>query len=127
VAKKARKRLEEEATENAFEFPEFDEAQFIAHEFEQTIATGLAVAVAIGLGVLSFALSRALTNQGPGVLAGVVPLVVSVVVIVLSPFLVQRIRPASNDYTKGDWASLILLEVFGWLGIWFLLTDVFFR
>jgi hypothetical protein len=127
VAKKAKKRMEEETTENAFEFPVFDEGQFIAHELEQTIATGIAIAVAIALGVLSFGLSRLLTDQGPGILAGVVPLVVSIAIIALSPFLVQRLRPAARDYTRGDWASLILLELFGWLGIWFLLTDVFFR
>ena len=44
-----------------------------------------------------------------------------------SPWIFQRLRPASSEYTKGDWASLILMQTFGWLGIWFVLTDLFIR
>lgn len=45
-------------------------------------------------------------------------------VVIGSPFLIRRLRAAAATYTKGDWAGLILVELFGWLGIWFVLTDV---
>ncbi len=45
-------------------------------------------------------------------------------VVIASPFLIRRLRASAGDYTKGDWAALILVEVFGWLGFWFVLSDV---
>jgi len=127
VAKKARKRLEEEAEANSFEFPVFDERAFISHEFEQTVATGFAVAFAVLLAVISFGLDRVLRSASQAALEGAVPALVSLALIIASPFLLRRLRTAASTYTRGDWASLILLELFGWLGFWFLLTDVFFR
>ena len=41
-----------------------------------------------------------------------------------SPILIQRLRPKASEYTRGEWAGLILLEFFGWVGFWFLLSDV---
>jgi hypothetical protein len=124
VAKKARKKLEEDAEVGSFQFPEFDERSFIAHEFEQTIATGFAVAIAVGLAALSFGIDRGLSAYSQPTLQWLVPLAVSIAVIAFSPLIVQRLRPNAPEYTRGDWASVILLEVFGWLGFWFLFTDV---
>jgi hypothetical protein len=116
VAKKARRKAEEEA-ENAFSFPEFDERKFLRHEYEQTTTTALAIGLAVLLGFVSWAIDRA-------GLPLVIPVVVSVAVIVFSPYLFLRVRETASEYTKGDWAGLILTETFGWLGVWFLLLDV---
>jgi hypothetical protein len=118
VAKKAKRRLEEDEQYRSFEFPTFDEPKFIHHEFEQTVATVIAFGFAVGLGAFSFAV-------GGTVLTALVALVVSVAVIVFTPWLFQRIRPLAAEYTKGEWAGILMMEIFGWLGIWFLLTDVF--
>jgi len=123
VAKK--KKLEEEEVEG-FEFPEFDEAAFIAHESEQTIATGIALAIALILAAVSFAIDSV---AGAHPVGGIQPLVyippvLGVAVIIASIFVIGRLRPASTEYTKGDWASLLLIEIFGWIGVWFVLTDV---
>jgi hypothetical protein len=117
MAKKARRKLDEDSPESKFEFPEFDVGKFLRHEFEQTFATGLAIGLAVALAFVSWALVRA-------GLPYVVPGVVGVAVIAFSPFLIQRIRPSAEEYTKGDWVGLILTEAFGWLGIWFLLLNV---
>jgi hypothetical protein len=122
VAKKARKRLEEEAEAASFEFPVFDEQGFIAHEYEQTFATLYAVLIALALGVLSAALGGALAAAAPA-LEALIPILVAIAVIIASPLLLARLRDTST-YTKGDWASVILLEVFGWLGVWFLLANL---
>lgn len=126
MAKKARKRLEEEAEASAFEFPEFDTEGFLRHEFEQSIATGLALILAVALGVVSFLLTHLLAGPAP-LFEGVVPAVVGIAVVAGSPALIGRLRSASDEYTKGDWVSLLLIEIFGWIGIWFLLTDVLLR
>jgi hypothetical protein len=117
MAKKGKRKLDEAGEIKPFEFPEFDERKFLRHEFEQTIATAMAITIAVGLGFLSWAMDRA-------GLPLVVPVVASIAVVVFSPYLFQRLRELSADYTKGDWAGLILTETFGWLGIWFLLIDV---
>ncbi len=127
MAKKARKRLEEDAEAAGFEFPEFDEEGFVAHEFEQSVATGFALGLAILLGAVSFGLTHVLAMAGTGVLEGLVPVVVGIMTIATSPLLWGRLRAAASEYTKGEWASMILVEVFGWIGIWFLLTDVLLR
>lgn len=126
MAKKARKRLEEEEA-SAFEFPEFDEHGFMQHEFEQSYATAIALVIAVVLGVLSFGLTHVLASAGAGPLEGIIPVVVGIGIIASTPFVVGRLRTTSGTYTKGDWASMILMELFGWLGIWFLLTDVLLR
>ena len=125
MAKKARKKLEDDAEASSFQFPEFDEHQFIAHEFEQTVATGFAILVAVGAAVLSFGIDRGLSGFSQPTLQWVVPLAVAVALIAFSPFLLQRLRRSAPEYTRGDWATVILLEVFGWLGFWFLFSDVF--
>ncbi|MCI4328210.1 MAG: hypothetical protein L3J86_01380 [Thermoplasmata archaeon] len=117
MAKKGKRKLDEAGEIKPFEFPEFDERKFLLHDYEQTIATAIAISLAVGLGALSWALDR----TG---LPLVVPVVVAIAIIVFSPYLFQRLRETAGDYTKGDWAGLILTEAFGWLGIWFLLIDV---
>jgi hypothetical protein len=117
MAKKAKRKLDEAGEIKPFAFPEFDERKFLRHEYEQTAATAIAITLAVVLGFASFALDRL------GVPL-VVPVVVAIAVIVFSPYLFQRVRDAATEYTKGDWAGLILTEAFGWLGIWFLLIDV---
>ncbi len=117
MAKKVRAKLEEEEQARAFEFPQFDEPKFLRHEFEQTFATLIAFGFALGLGALSFLVSWAAL---PGLLAAAIALVV----VVFSPWLIQRVRREAASYTRGEWAGLVLLEVFGWLGFWFLFTDL---
>lgn len=118
MAKKAVRRLEEDDEYRNFEFPEFDEGKFLRHEFEQTYATLLAFVFAIAIGFASFAVTR----TALGALAG---FAIGLVLIVATPYLVQRLRPSSSEYTRGEWAALLLLEIFGWLGVWFLATDLF--
>lgn len=117
MAKKARRKLEEDEEYKGFRFPEFDEKKFLAHEFEQSIAGAIAIVLAIGLGFACWALDRVAP-------VFVAPLV-GVAGLAVSPLLIQRLRPLSAEYTRGEWAGLIAMELFGWLGIWFLLVDVF--
>jgi hypothetical protein len=116
VAKKARKRLEEDAVP-AFEFPKFDESGFIWKEFELTSATGLAGLLALVLGVVTWLL----TSTG---LNGYISLGIGIAGLVGSAFLIQMVRPNSRHYTKGEWAGLIALEFFGWFAVWFLLLNI---
>jgi len=116
MAKKARKKLEE-AQEPAFEFPEFDEGAFVWKELELDSATLLAGIFAIAAGIVSAGLK----------LAGLlwwVQFPVGLVIVILGVFAIQRLRPASHAYTKGDWAGLFILEFFGWLALWFVLVNL---
>lgn len=118
MAKKARKRLEEEEESRAFTFPAFDEIEFMFHELEQSRATLIALILTVSLGVASWLLQR---------FVGLwfVPVLVGIAVIAFSPTLVQRVRPKATEYTRGEWATLIMLQLFGWLGLWFLFFDLF--
>jgi hypothetical protein len=115
VAKKVRRKTEDE--EFAFEFPAFDEAGFVWKEGEMTSATLLAGIFALLLGLVSWVLTAAGAN-------GFIPLGIGIGVLVASVFAIQKMRPASHLYTKGDWAGLIALEFFGWLALWFLLLNI---
>ena len=116
MAKKARRKLEEEEA-SAFEFPPFDEQAYATKEFE--LGTGLAIAggIAVGLGVLGWVL----TVLG---MPAYVPFALALTLIIASPFLIRRMRTLSNLYTTGDWASLVMLEFFGFLALWFLLLNL---
>ncbi|HXQ48926.1 MAG TPA: hypothetical protein VN842_04015 [Thermoplasmata archaeon] len=116
MAKKARKKMEEDAIP-AFEFPPFDEAGFVWKEYELAAATGLAGLVALVLGLVTWAL----TAVG---LPWFLPLSLGFAGLVGSFFLIRGLRPNSGSYTKGDWAGLIALEFFGWVAIWFLLLNI---
>ena len=116
MAKKARRKVEE-AAEPPFEFPVFDSKTFLTHEFEMTTATTIALVVAILLGLLSWSL-------GVVGLPWFVPVAISVVAIAAVPLVLPRLHEAARTYTKGDWASLFLMEIFGWLGFWFLFANL---
>jgi hypothetical protein len=116
MAKKARKKLEEDA-EPAFEFPTFDEAGFVWKEYELAAATVYAAVFALVIGLATWALSAAGVN-------GFIPLALGLAGIVGSVFAIQWLRPTSRTYTKGDWAGLIALEFFGWLALWFVLLNL---
>jgi hypothetical protein len=118
LAKKARHKLEEAEEEAAFRFPDFDERKFLAHEYEQSMATVLAIAFAVGLAALSWAIVRS------GITAAV-PWVLGFAGVIGTPFAVQSLRARSAEYTKGDWAWIILTTFFGWLGLWFLFLNLF--
>jgi hypothetical protein len=116
MAKKARKKLEEDAIP-AFAFPEFDAAGFVWKEYELATSTALAGVIALGLGLVAWILSAIGLN-------GYIPFGLGLAGVAGSVFLIQRIRPNSSYYTKGDWAGLLALEFFGWLAIWFLLLNI---
>lgn len=116
MAKKARRKVEE-AAEPPFEFPTFDIRTFLTHEFEMTTATTIALIVAVLLGLMSWAL---LVVSLPWFL----PIVVSFVIIAAVPFVLTRLREETKIYTKGDWAGMFLMEIFGWLGFWFLFANL---
>ena len=116
MAKKARRKVEE-AAEPAFEFPVFDSQSFLSHEFEMTTATTIALIVAVLLGLLSWALSIV-------GLPWFAPVLISLGIIVAGPMVLTRIREEAKSYTKGDWAGLFLMEIFGWLGFWFLFANI---
>ncbi len=116
MAKKAKRKLEEEE-EPAFRFPDFDERKFLAHEYEQSIATALAIALALLFAVVSWGLDRA---GAPSALAPAL----GFLGVLAAPFVVRAARPRSGEYTKGDWAWLFLTTFFGWLGLWFLLLNL---
>jgi hypothetical protein len=116
MAKKARKKLEEDAIP-AFEFPEFDIAGFVWKEYELATATAFSGAIALLLGLATWIL----TASG---LLWPISLAIGFAAVAGSAFLIQRVRVNSTYYTKGDWAGLIALEFFGWLAIWFLLLNI---
>ena len=115
MAKKARKKPEEE---ESFEFPVFDEPGFLAHEFEQYYATMIAFVLGLVIGGASYAISGVAGSPWGGFGVGIAAIVGSV-------FAIRSIRPRSREYTKGDWAALIVLMFFAFLGVWFLLADLF--
>ena len=117
MAKKVKKKLEEDEEARSFTFPEFDVPGFLKHEFEQSAATLIAVLLSVVLALVCFGLDRT-------ILPVVVPLGVGIALIVASPFVIMRLRPDTSGYTKGDWAGLIVTELFGWLGVWFLLLNL---
>ena len=116
MAKKARRKLEEEEAQ-AFEFPPFDEGAFAKKEFE--LGTGLLLAglFTVLIGVLCWAL----TIVG---LPSLVPFGIGLAIIAASPLVIGRIRSMSTLFTKGDWAGLIAMEFFGFLALWFLLLNL---
>jgi hypothetical protein len=52
------------------------------------------------------------------------PVVLSIGIIAMVPILLPRLHEQANTYTKGDWAGLFLMEIFGWLGFWFLFANL---
>ena len=116
MAKKARKKLEEDA-EPPFEFPVFDEPGFIWKEYELTSATALAGLVALALALVCWVL----TSIG---IAWYFVFPLGLAAVVGGTWVLRRVRPRAEVYTWGDWAGLVALELFGWMSIWFLLVNV---
>jgi hypothetical protein len=116
MAKKVRRKPEEEAAPK-FEFPVFDEVGFVTKEFELTAGLVLASLFAILLGLFGWVLTAEGVN-------GFVPFGIGILVVILTPYAVRRLRSRSSLFTKGDWAGLLALEFFGWLALWFVLTNV---
>jgi hypothetical protein len=119
MAKKARKKLEDEEAD-AFEFPVFDDASFVKKEFE--LAAGLTIAglLAVGLGLVAWALTFSGVPWWGPILLGLVG-------VIATPIVISRLRSRSTLYTKGDWAGLIFLVFFGYLAVWFLLVNLVVR
>jgi hypothetical protein len=117
VAKKVKKKPEEE--ESDFEFPEFDEPGFVRHEYEQYYATILAFLIGVGLGGLAYVISSPTLA-----LPVAVPFGAGIGGTAAGALGIRRLRPASTEYTKGDWASLVVLIFFSFLAVWFLLADL---
>ena len=116
MAKKVRKKPDELDEYRTFQFPSFDEQRFLTHEFDQMAGTLAAISIAVGLGIASFFI----THLG----IDYVPIALAVVVTFLSPYLIRRIHRPVTPFTKGEWAGFFLMELFGWLGIWFLLLNL---
>lgn len=117
MAKKVRRKLDEEAEAKAFDFPVFDEAAFAAKEFQLTGAVGAASAIAVLLGALSWACTSAR-------LPWYLPFPIAFLVVILSPLFLGKLLSGSTLFTKGDWAGLLALEFFGFLAVWFVLVNV---
>ena len=115
MAKKVRRAPEDEAP--AYEFPTFDEKTFLTKEFELGTALALASTFALIAGVLSWAA----TTEG---LWWWIVFPAGVAYVTLSYWVISRLRPKSELYTKGDWAALILLQFFAWIAVWFVLRDI---
>jgi hypothetical protein len=117
VAKKVRRKPDEEAEEKAFDFPVFDEAAFTSKEFQLTWAVTLAAGIAVALG----AFASFCTNSH---LSWYVPFPVGFLLVLLSPWLLGRALRGSSSFTTGDWAGIVALEFFGFLAVWFVLVNV---
>lgn len=124
MAKKVKKKVEEDEDYKAFSFPEFDVVGFIEHELEQTSATMLAVIMAVTVAIVSWRLSLYGFSSGLSTGLTVIDLVIGIGGAVMLPFLVLRLREKATDYRKGDWATLIAVYFFMWLGLWSLLLNL---
>ncbi len=121
MAKKVRNRPEA-TEEQKFEFPVFDEKSFIRHELELTTGAILAIGWAVLAGGISAIVS--LANSASNLyLAGAI--LVGLVLLIASAFVFPRVDRGFAKYTKGEWASVFLLEIFGWLGFWLLMAGAF--
>ena len=116
MAKKVRRKPAEDDAPK-FEFPVFDEVGFVTKEFELTAGLLLASLFAILLGLFGWVMTADGIN-------GFIPFFLGLVVIALSPYAIRRLRNRASLFTKGDWAGLLALEFFGWLALWFVLTNV---
>lgn len=117
MAKKVRRKPDEEAEEKAFDFPVFDEAAFASKEFRLTWAVALGAVVAVALGAFAgFCTSWHLPWY--------VPFPVAFLLVLLSPWGLGRAIRGSSVFTRGDWAGVVALEFFGFLAVWFVLVNV---
>lgn len=126
MAKKVRKRLEEDQKVKEFEFPHFDARGFIHHELEQSYATAVSLTFAILLAVVSWRLTAAgLANPAIGILPFVLgSLALGVVGAFAMSLVLRRYRPKAEEYKRGDWVGLLMTYLFLWAGLWALLVNV---
>ena len=124
MAKKARKLLETKEEFEQFQFPKFDEGKFILYELEQSSATLFSIALAVLVALATWRLTLYGLGQGAGTIFGAISVVIGIGVGILLPFLIRAVRELSATYKKGDWAMLIILYLFLWLGLWTILLNV---
>ncbi len=124
MAKKARKLLETKEEFEQFQFPKFDEGKFILYELEQSSATLFSIALAVLVALATWQLTLYGLGQGAGTIFGAISVVIGIGVGILLPFLIRAVRELSATYKKGDWAMLIILYLFLWLGLWTILLNV---
>lgn len=127
MAKKVRTRPEA-AEEHKFEFPVFDEKTFIRHELELTMGSVLAIGWSVLAAAVSaiISLSGSLGASGPTLDENLLASVgLGLLIIIASAFLFPRLDRGFASYTRGEWASIFLLEIFGWLGFWLLMAGAF--
>lgn len=118
MAKKVRQKSDDdEEEEPGFEFPVFDEHGFVAKEYEVTLGMALAGLIALATGLASWAATASGLNWAVGVVIGFAGMVGVIPVV-------GAAHPRSHVYTKGDWAALIAVVFFGWLAVWFLMSDI---
>lgn len=110
--------------ESKFQFPVFDERGFIDHELELTYGMAMAVVWAILAGVAAAGIGTFL-SRAAGTTVGISAAVgVGLVIVLTSLVIFPRLRTSVATYTKSDWAGIIALQIFGWIGIWFLLGSL---
>jgi hypothetical protein len=117
VAKKVRRKPDEEAEEKAFDFPVFDERAFASKEFLLTGAVTLAGVIAVLVGAFAWLCTSI-------ALPWYVPFPIAFAIVAASPVFLGRVLRGSSVFTKGDWAGLLFLEFFGFLAVWFVLVNV---
>ena len=125
LAKKVKKKGEEEDEYKTFHFPEFDVAGFVNYELEQTSATLISVALGLLVAIVSWRMT--LLGGTTGAMAvdlSLLALLVGLGGAIGLPFLIKAVRTKAETYRKGDWASLIALYVLLWLGLWSLFLNV---
>ena len=126
MAKKARKKVEEDQSLREFAFPLFDVEKFILHELEQSYSTAVALGLALVLAVASWQLTAVgLANPGLGVLPfALASIGLAVVGAFAMIYLIRWIRPKWEEYKRGDWVSLVMIYLLLWAGIWAVLINV---
>lgn len=123
MAKKAKQKLDEEEKAKAFKFPEFDVPAFLNYELEQTWAMLIALMFSIAMIIVAWRVTLYGLSIGQGGVYGGISLVLGIFVAVVMIDTIRRIRPKASEYRKGDWAMLIMLYLFLFLGIWALLLN----
>lgn len=124
MAKKVKKKLEEDEDYKSFQFPHFDVVKFIHYELEQTSATIWSLVWALGMSIVSWRVTLYGDSMGYGVAASVAALTVGIVVMAILPFFIRWAREKAVTYRTGDWATLLVVYLFLWLGIWNLLLNI---
>jgi uncharacterized membrane protein YidH (DUF202 family) len=124
MAKKVKKKGDEDEEFKAFHFPHFDVPGFIHYELEQTYATLISLLFAVGMAALSWWLTSYGSGIGLSLDLSLVALLIGFVAMALLPFAIIRFRERAHEYRKGDWVTLLLIYLFLWLALWTLLLNV---